>query len=122
MEFIDFLRKMDRVCENSDHCQNCPLKPFPCNDDIASIARNVDDQTLREMEDVVKEWNEKHPAKTRKSEFLKMFPNAQMVDIERIFCVAHFDVTKKCKGINPSEEQCIACRYRFWNEEMADND
>ena len=22
----------------------------------------------------------------------------------------------------PSEEQCIACRYRFWNEEMADND
>ena len=52
MEFIDFLRQMDRVCENSDHCQNCPLKPFPCNDDIASIARNVDDQTLREMEDV----------------------------------------------------------------------
>ena len=43
MEFIDFLRQMDRVCENSDHCQNCPLKPFPCNDDIASIARNVDD-------------------------------------------------------------------------------
>lgn len=46
MEFIDFLRQMDRVCENSDHCQNCPLKPFPCNDDIASIARNVDDQTF----------------------------------------------------------------------------
>lgn len=22
MEFIDFLRQMDRVCENSDHCQN----------------------------------------------------------------------------------------------------
>jgi len=48
--------------------------------------------------------------------------NAQMVDIERIFCVAHFDVAKKCKGINPSEEQCIACRYRFWNEEVTDND
>lgn len=55
------------------------------------------------------------------SEFLKMFPNAQMVDIERIFCIAHFDVAKKCKGINPSEEQCIACRYRFWNEEVTDN-
>ena len=67
MEFIDFLRQMDRVCENSDHCQNCPLKPFPCNDDIASIARNVDDQTLREMEDVVKEWNEKHPAQHRRA-------------------------------------------------------
>lgn len=46
MEFIDFLRQMDRMCECTDHCQNCPLKPFPCNDDIASIARNVDDQTL----------------------------------------------------------------------------
>lgn len=43
MEFIDFLRQMDRMCECTDHCQNCPLKPFPCNDDIASIARNVDD-------------------------------------------------------------------------------
>ena len=47
MEFIDFLRQMDRVCENSDHCQNCPLKPFPCNDDIASTqsARQAKDAT-----------------------------------------------------------------------------
>lgn len=71
MEFIDFLRQMDRMCERTDHCRNCPLKSFPCNDDIASIARNVDDQTLREVENVVKEWNEKHPAKTRKEVFCR---------------------------------------------------
>ncbi len=61
-----------------------------------------------------------HPVKTRKSEFLKMFPNAQMVNIERIFCVAHFDSTKVCKENNPSDEKCIACRYRFWNEEISE--
>lgn len=71
---------------------------------------------------IVEQWAKDHPVKTRQSEFLKMFPNAQMVGIERTFCVAHFDITKKCKGTNPSEEQCIACRYRFWNEEVTDND
>lgn len=73
MEFIDFLRQMDRVCENSDHCQNCPLKPFPCNDDIASIARNVDDQTLREMEDVVKSGTKSTPPKPEKKYFCRNF-------------------------------------------------
>lgn len=85
MEFIDFLRQMDRVCENSDHCQNCPLKPFPCNDDIASIARNVDDQTLREMEDVVKEWNEKH-------RYLDPMPDSRTNEVK--------NRTKKYKGFN----------------------
>ncbi len=62
------------------------------------------------------------PIKTRKSKFLKMFPHAQMENIERTFCVAHFDSTKKCKETSPSDEQCIACRYKFWNEEVTDND
>lgn len=70
----------------------------------------------------VKQWAKDHPVKTRQSEFLKMFPHAQMVNIERIFCVAYFDSTKKCKETNPSDEQCIACRYKFWNEEVTDND
>ena len=47
MEFIDFLRQMDRMCERTDHCRNCPLKAFPCNDDIASTqsARQAKDAT-----------------------------------------------------------------------------
>lgn len=112
MDAVKFYKAFKRMCDKTD-CRDCLL------DQKCRPSANVEPEEVVEL---VEEWAKEHPAKTRKSEFLKMFPNAQMVDIERIFCVAHFDVAKKCKGINPSEEQCIACRYRFWNEEMADND
>ena len=117
MEFIDFLRQMDRVCENSDHCQNCPLKPFPCNDDIASTARNVDDQTLREMEDVVKEWNEKHPAKTRKEVFLQEFPNAFLQDDTISICPKCLDKDYEPNG-GCASTGCGGCRFVYWSKEV----
>jgi hypothetical protein len=105
-------------------CEACPLfngLKRRCGF-AASIAENMDENAIRKNIDIVIKWAKDHPVKTRKSEFLKLFPNAEMVNIERTFCVAHFEPTKKCKGVNPSEEQCIACRYRFWNEEVTDND
>lgn len=60
--------------------------------------------------------------KTRQSEFLKRFPNANMHNIADSFCVAHFDKTKACEVSAPSEEMCNKCRYKFWNEEVTDND
>ena len=117
MEFIDFLRQMDRMCECTDHCQNCPLKSFPCNDDIASIARNVDDQTLREMEDVVKEWNEKHPAKTRKEVFLQEFPNAFLQDDTISICPKCLDKDYKPNG-GCASTGCSGCRFDYWSKEV----
>jgi hypothetical protein len=87
-----------------------------------AVCRDVSVENIEETISKVEQWAKDHPAKTRKSEFLKRFPNAEMVNIERTFCVAYFDPTKKCKGTSRSEEQCIACRYRFWNEEVTDND
>ena len=117
MDAVKYVKTKYRLCRSKDSCSECPLQD---KENCCCIADTI--EYVEKAVQIVEEWAKDHPAKTRKSEFLKMFPNAQMVDIERIFCVAHFDVTKKCKGINPSEEQCIACRYRFWNEEMEDND
>lgn len=117
MDAVEYVKALHRLCKSKDGCFECPLQD---KENCGCITDTI--EYVEKAVQIVEEWAKDHPAKTRKSEFLKMFPNAQMVDIERIFCVAHFDVTKKCKGINPSEEQCIACRYRFWNEEMADND
>ena len=120
MYAVEFFKTANRLCKNQRRCEECPIH----KNDIGCMV-GFDDDSIKSIEETVskvEQWAKDHPAKTRKSKFLKMFPNAQMVGIERIFCVAHFDITKKCKGINPSEEQCIDCRYRFWNEEMADND
>lgn len=117
MEFIEFMRQMNRVCENAGHCQNCPLRPFPCNDDIASIARNVDDQTLREMESAVKEWNEKHPAKTRKEAFLQEFPNASIRDGTISICPQSLDEAYRPEG-GCQNVSCASCRYDYWSKEV----
>lgn len=84
----------------------------------ASVCMEEDEDYYKKNVSIVEQWAKDHPVKTRKSEFLKMLPNAQMVNIASTFCVAHFDSTKACKESNPSDEKCIACRYRFWNEEV----
>lgn len=118
MDAVEFFKTVNRLCSNQSCCKECPVYKNGCmvvfdDDSIKSI-----DETVSKVE----QWAKDHPVKTRKSEFLKMFPNAQMVNIERVFCVAHFDITKKCKETIPSDEQCTACRYKFWNEEVTDND
>lgn len=112
MDAVEFYRTFKRMCNKTD-CKDCLL------DQKCRPSANVEPEEVVEL---VEEWAKEHPVKTRQSELLKMFPNAQMVNIERIFCVAYFDSTKKCKETIPTEEQCIACRYKFWNEEVTDND
>lgn len=108
MDAVEFYKEFKRMCGKTD-CKDCLL------DQKCRPSANVEPEEVVEL---VEEWGKDHP--TRQSEFLKMFPNAQMVNIERTFCVAHFDSTKVCKESNPSDEKCIACRYRFWNEEVSE--
>ena len=118
MDAVKFFKTLNRLC-NQD-CKKCPV----CKDGVCMVVfdNNAIKRGIKETISKVEQWAKEHPEVTRKSEFLKMFPNAQMVNIERTFCVAQFDITKKCKETIPSEEQCIACRYKFWNDEVTDNE
>ena len=122
MDAVEFFKTVNRLCENQS-CRECPV----CKEGVCMVMNmvRIDGGLVESIEETVskvEQWAKDHPIKTRQSEFLKMFPNAQIVNIERTFCVAHFDSTKVCKETTPSAEQCIACRYRFWNEEVTDND
>lgn len=121
MDAVEYTKTLRRLCKSQDDCSECQLHENFKEDGYVYCIADVSEYAEKAVQ-IVEKWGKDHPVKTRKSEFLKMFPNAEMVNIERTFCVAHFDITKKCKGVNPSEEQCIACRYRFWNEEVTDND
>ena len=117
MDAVEFFKTVNRLCKNQS-CKECPVY----TNDMSCMV-GFDDDSIKSIEETVskvEQWAKGHPVKTRKREFLKMFPNAQMVNIERTFCVAHFDITKKCKETSPSDEQCIACRYKFWNEEVSE--
>ena len=119
MDAVEFLKTVNRLCKNQSGCEKCPIRK---NGTCMAVCGGISDKNIDETVSKVEQWAKDNPVKTRKSEFLKMFPNAQMVNIERTFCVAHFDITKKCKETSPSDEQCIACRYKFWNEEVKDDD
>ena len=122
MDAVEFFKTMNRLCRTQG-CEECPVfKEGLCMVMRIGSFGGDSDKSIEETISKVEQWAKDHPVKTRKSEFLKKFPNARIVNIERSFCVAHFDSTKECKGTNLSEEKCIACRNRFWNEEVTDND
>ena len=81
-----------------------------------------------EIVDQVEQWAKEHPAKTRQSEFLKMFPNAQkslngVLDI----CPRKFEPEKYksatpdkvCVNGNADDEyHCDECCRDFWLKEI----
>ena len=126
MEALEYEKARIRMCNTmvlkEGGCSACTLYDglkFRCMIAASVVTKPYEDAIKKNIDKVIK-WAKKHPAKTRQSEFLKMFPNAKMANIERSFCTAHFDSTKMCKESNPSNEKCIACRYRFWNEEVSE--
>lgn len=122
MDAVEFCKTVNRLCENQA-CKECPVYEDEC------CMVGFGDNSIRNIEETVskvEQWAKDHPAKTRQSEFLKMFPDANMSHIEECFCVRHFDNAKICEhsvpGLSvPTGEMCKKCRYKFWNEEVLDN-
>ena len=118
MDAVDYLKKSRRMCKSSGGCDTCVayIDGECCIDFGAKSGKE------KETVAIVEQWAKDHPVKTRQSEFLKMFPNANINSFTDTFCVAHFDKTKTCKASAPTDEMCEKCRDAYWNEEVTDND
>ena len=71
MDAMEFCKQLDRICKSHWSCESCPLGDGKCS--IRYIGRNRESVVK-----IVEQWAKDHPAKTRQSEFLKQFPNANM--------------------------------------------
>ena len=118
MDVVDYLKNSRRMCKSSGECDTC----VAYIDDECCIAFGAKSGKEKENFAIVEQWAKDHPVKTRQSEFLKMFPHANINSFTDTFCVAHFDKTKICKASAPTDEMCEKCRDDFWNEEVTDND
>lgn len=74
-----------------------------------------DDTSIRNIEETVSEveqWAKDHPVKTRQSEFLKMFPNANTIDGVLTICPIAID-----KALDDSERclgtPCHKCLEKY---------
>lgn len=73
------------------------------------------------MDAVEIKWASEHPAKTRQSEFLKMFPNAKVDKdkIPRLYpCDMDTRISFKDEMCKASEGDCYMCRKQYWLVEV----
>lgn len=114
MDAVEFNKEFSRFCSNHV-CSKCPIRTsqnFSCT--IQSRGANAES-----VVELVEQWAKEHPAKTRQSEFLRMFPNAD-------FCQGVIDISpcsiekemKKCCG----DRECDECKRTYWLTEVTDND
>ena len=120
MDAVEFLNEGTRMCNSYEACVGCPMYP---TDDCCMVKMN-----LKQMISIVEQWAKEHPVKTRQSEFLKMFPNAQkssngVLDI----CPRKFEPEKYksatpdkvCVNGNADDEyHCDECCRDFWLKEI----
>ena len=67
-----------------------------------------------EIVEKVEQWAKEHPVKTRQSEFLKQWPDAE-IDGDGLLRIAPCQLNVKlCKN----REACDKCRHDFWLKEI----
>lgn len=120
MDVVKFVKSVNRLCKNQSGCAKCPiLEKGMCMASFGDYSVENIEETISKVE----QWAKDHPVKTRQSEFLKMFPNAQMsVDCDVIWmCPKYIDETYCPKG-DCHNIGCRDCKRKFWLAEVADND
>lgn len=108
VEFIKEYRRMNKATK-------CEIVILDERNDPARIIAEVED------------WAKEHPAKTRQSEFLKMFPNAR-IESDGMPSICPIVVDKRCHNKDDDalfclvrdEEECGKCRHDFWLAEISE--
>ena len=113
MDAVEFLKAFGRLCNNYLCGDNCPL--IDSCDDVS------DDGYVRKVQ-MVEQWAKEHPAKTRQSEFLKQWPDAEIGDDgypSVAPCQLYKDIEEKDEnGICCKNCGCDKCRRDFWLKEI----
>lgn len=107
-----------RMCKKINECKDCPLGVNNNGDGIACsfLMRKTPDKA----NEIILNWCKEHPIKTRQSEFLKMFPNAETNGNGRIsICPKNLDKNYGCK-LEPNA--CGECMDNYWLAEVEEND
>ena len=116
MDAVEFLKQFHRMCSTYIYgsCIGCPASKCRCGDQF--------DGQEEDGVSIVEQWAKEHPVKTRQSEFLKQWPDAEIgedglpvvapcqLNLELI----HDGSSKDCE----SRGVCDECRREFWMQEV----
>ena len=104
MNAVEFLKLRRRYCKESGWNPNIPDGSSPY----------ADDETIERYVARVEQWGREHPKETRQSKFLKLFPDAPIVDGRILVCPKII-----ANGFKPNCDKidCYKCREKYWKEE-----
>jgi ferredoxin-like protein FixX len=105
MDAVEFLDKVDRLSKRGSTEEKMRYNDY----------RTARDNTRAVK--FVERWDAEHPVKTRQSEFLKLFPNAQTDSGCLNACP--MDVFGNT-GIDCNKRTCFECKKAFWLAEVED--
>ncbi len=105
MDAVEFLDKVDRLSKRGSTEEKMRYNDY----------RTARDNTRGVK--FVERWDAEHPVKTRQSEFLKLFPNAQTDSGCLNACP--MDVFGNT-GIDCNKRTCFECKKAFWLAEVED--
>lgn len=117
MDAVEYVKQRERMCGYYGSCDKCLAnKVIGC----ATIAK------ISQMVPIVEQWAKEHPVKTRQSEFLKMYPNAQKSsDGVLNICPEKIEHEKyksaalyKACIYSDTGKLCTDCRRDFWLKEI----
>lgn len=129
MDAIEYIKEAKRLCKSRHVCKSVSDKCLLLDENGHCTANIWNADTIEGIEktvQIVEKWLKANPIKTRQSEFLKMFPNADMQRICALFpCVMDQTIRParcaKYKSSN-SPSKCVECRNDYWLAEITDND
>ena len=114
MDAVEFLNEGTRMCHSYESCVGCPMEDW---DDHCMVSMN-----LKQMINTVEQWAKEHPVKTRQSEFLKQYHDADIGDDgypSVAPCQLYKDMEEKDEnGVCCKNCGCAECRRDFWLKEI----
>lgn len=113
MDAVEFNKEFSRFCSNHV-CSKCPIN-MPQNFTCTIQSRGDNAESVVKL---VEGWAKDNPINTRQSEFLRMFPNADLCrDVIDISPCSIEKEMRKCCG----DRNCGECKRTYWLAEVTDN-
>ena len=113
MDVVEYVKQRERMCDYYSDCDKCPAKEVIGCANITKISQMVP---------IVEKWAKEHSVKTRQSEFLKQWPDAEIGDDgypSVAPCQLYKDMEEKDEnGVCCKNCGCGICRRDFWLKEI----
>lgn len=114
MDALDFFKARKRMCE-AKNCNGCKLYHAQGGCCITPQYEKI--EACEEAIAIVEQWAKEQPIKTRQSEFLKLFPGADVGEKDGCLTLAPCNIYEKMRK-ECGAPKCSECRKVFWLAEV----